>query len=654
MRLDLDTEAVDLSALPRFQLAQLQARRLLTLTVWMGAIAIGLLMAARYVPAIAANPLWRSLLLNNGAAFLLLFAASQAAYWVVSWRCRVNGTALYVLPAWLRSSQRTDTATQSRWYQRLPRRLLAMIVAAARRLMGEVLRSLWLCALTVIALLAVIDAWTAGATPVASNPIATIVGGIALLTAFCMLVLERYYANHSDTQWPEATQLGHFVRICIATLLLSCVCLFFGSAEQRWPMRVAAVAGVLPGIVAAEIALRAVLSLFVRSSNRIEPRFAAQSVFLGTLRWPPRPLQSLHDELRNRFGIDLRQTWAFAHMRGAIVPVVLTVAATGWLLSGVRQIPIEGRGIYERFGKPIAVLGSGLHVGLPIPFSKIRAVENGVVRELVTTVGGEEEGEPDNSTAEGAAPTSANRLWDASHVSENSQVIASASGDKQGFQVVYMDVRFIYRIALTDAAALAATYNTQDVPAIIRSTAGRVLVRDFASRTLENVLGEARVSLGRDVAAAVQTELSALNSGVEILSTLIEAVHPPAGAADAYHAVQAAQIKAQATIARERGRAAQQVNDAQLQATMARDKAAAQAHEAKASAEVVQSKFVAERDAYRKAGAAFVLEQYLSQLGVGLAAAELIILDHRIKGAQAPTLDLRVYAGARDATSAVP
>jgi regulator of protease activity HflC (stomatin/prohibitin superfamily) len=127
---------------------------------------------------------------------------------------------------------------------------------------------------------------------------------------------------------------------------------------------------------------------------------------------------------------------------------------------------------------------------------------------------------------------------------------------------------------------------------------------------------------------------------VEILSTLIEAVHPPAGAADAYHAVQAAQIKAQATIARERGRAAQQVDDAQLQATMARDKAAAQAHEAKASAEVVQSKFVAERDAYRKAGAAFVLEQYLSQLGVGLAAAELIILDHRIKGAQAPTLDL--------------
>ena len=145
-------------------------------------------------------------------------------------------------------------------------------------------------------------------------------------------------------------------------------------------------------------------------------------------------------------------------------------------------------------------------------------------------------------------------------------MIASASGDRQSFQVVNMDVRFVYRIGLDDAAALAATYNSADVPALIRSTASRVLVRDFASRTLEGVLGETRTRAGRgDSAAWCRRIWMKLDSGVEILATLIEAVHPPAGAANAYHSVQAAQIKAQETIARERGRAAQQVNEAQMQ-----------------------------------------------------------------------------------------
>jgi regulator of protease activity HflC (stomatin/prohibitin superfamily) len=120
-----------------------------------------------------------------------------------------------------------------------------------------------------------------------------------------------------------------------------------------------------------------------------------------------------------------------------------------------------------------------------------------------------------------------------------------------------MDVRIVYRIASTDAAALAVTYHSADIPALIRSTASRVLVRHFASQTLDAVIGESRAALAAHVRRAVQTDLDARDSGVEILATLIEAVHPPAGAANAYHSVQAAQIKSQATIARERGRTAQ-------------------------------------------------------------------------------------------------
>ena len=111
-----------------------------------------------------------------------------------------------------------------------------------------------------------------------------------------------------------------------------------------------------------------------------------------------------------------------------------------------------------------------------------------------------------------------------------------------------MDARFVYRIGLSDRAALAATYNSADVPTLIRSTASRILVHDFASRTLDGLLGEDRVGLAEEIGRAVQADLQKLDSGVEILATVVEAIHPPAGAANAYHGVQAAQIGVQALI----------------------------------------------------------------------------------------------------------
>jgi regulator of protease activity HflC (stomatin/prohibitin superfamily) len=271
------------------------------------------------------------------------------------------------------------------------------------------------------------------------------------------------------------------------------------------------------------------------------------------------------------------------------------------------------------------------------------SVENGVVHELATSVG-ETPAPTQADPAEGPAPITANRLWDASHVNDKSQVIASSRADKQSFQIVNMDVRFVYRIGLNDQAALAATYNSADVPTLIRSTASRILVHDFASRTLDGLLGEDRVGLGEEIGRAVQADLNKLDSGVEILATVVEAIHPPAGAANAYHGVQAAQIGAQALIARERGAAAEATHQAQLQASMARDQATASAREISASAQAADLKFSAEQKAYASAGQAFVLEQYLSQLSQGLANARLLVLDHRLGGSSnAPTIDLRPF-----------
>lgn len=64
-------------------------------------------------------------------------------------------------------------------------------------------------------------------------------------------------------------------------------------------------------------------------------------------------------------------------------------------------------------------------------------------------------------------------------------------------------------------------------------------------------------------------------------------------------------------------------------------------------------KFSAEQKAYARAGQAFVLEQYFSQLSQGLSNARLLVLDHRLGGSSnAPTIDLRTFTLPVDPASA--
>ncbi|CAH0138299.1 hypothetical protein SRABI112_00382 [Pseudomonas mediterranea] len=627
---------------PRFQQAQAQGRRLKRIAFVLAALAGLGLVSGFFVGLFSPQSMWPALLASQSAALLVLVAGLQSAWWATQWRSRA------LLPTAVIPVVEPESIEPSGWYERLLERISARWIGLLNQIGAP---TLWLAGWAGLALLSLEQAWNL-ALPAAPLGVSASVGAVlSLLLAFGLLVFERQLAQQPTLEWPEAPSLAQLTRLTIIVLVLGALCLLFASESAIWPVRLAVLMGLLPGLAAVELLLRALLSLFSPRRDSLEPTLLGRSVIADLLRWPPQPLLALQHELHNRFGIDLRQIWAFSYMRRAFFPVLALVALVGWMLTGVHEVPLQERGIYERFGKPVEVFGPGLQFGLPWPLGRVLNVENGIVHELATSVG-ESRVSTEADTAEGPAPAIANRLWDASHVNDKSQVIASQRADQQSFQIVNMDVRFVYRLGLTDAAALAATYNSADIPTLIRSTASRVLVHEFASRTLDGLLGADRVSLADEIGQAVQSDLQALDSGVEILATVVEAIHPPAGAANAYHGVQAAQIGAQALIAWERGAAAEQTNQAQLQASIAHDQAQATAREINATAQASDLRFSAERKAYTTAGHAFVLEQYLSQLSRGLANAKLLVLDHRLGGSgNAPTIDLRTFTLPADPAS---
>ncbi|WP_313712669.1 protease modulator HflK [Pseudomonas sp.] len=649
MRVDLDTEAADLDGLPRFQRARVHARQLMLLMYLALAGAALLAVMQGLIGLFSPDSHWRVLLAVNGAMLLLLAGAAQSAWRVASWRATAMGQVPVPLMFWRAAGETVEPESLSR-FDRWCRQVGDACHRQWHRLGAE---TPWLVGLAGLALLLVRGAWRFDLpTPAVAGQVTWVAIGLLAVVAFSLVVLERHLMAESEATWPEAEALAATLRLVIAVQVLTIACLVCVDGERLWPARLAVLIGVLPGLAALEMLIRAVLAMFRPSRPSEEPALVARSLAGDFLQWPPRPLAVLQDELHQRLGIDLRQVWAFAFMRRAFLPVAALVALVGWLLTGIVEVPTNNRGVYERFGNPVAVYPPGLHAGLPWPFGKVLWVDNSIIHELATTTA-EGVSEP-LAAADGAPPATANRLWDATHLSENSQVIAGADGGRQGFQIVNMDVRFIYRIGLSDAAALAAAYHTADVEQLLRSVANRVLVHDFAVRSLDGLLGAGRAALGRDIGQAVQADLDRMDTGVELLATSVEAIHPPAGAANAYHAVQAAQITAQALVARDRGQAAQKLDEARQGATTLTDKATAEAHETQTRADTAALRFDAEHTAWLHAGQAFILEQYLQRLSQGMAHASSLIIDHRLAANQAPTLDLRSYAAPIDPSQQKP
>ncbi|MCA8274726.1 protease modulator HflK [Burkholderia sp. AU30280] len=462
-------------------------------------------------------------------------------------------------------------------------------------------------------------------------------GAACIVLAFLTLVAERHHAAAASGSAVSAS-LKRVLRVALVTALAGALAAAWFAFRHRTADRLVHAVALLNAAVAAELALRGVLTWFAVPRGAVVPT----SAIAGLLSRRPSPFASLGAELRHRYGIDLRQSWGWRSFVRLLPAALVATAACAWLLTAVVVLNPEQRAVYERFGAPVAVWQPGLHVGLPWPFGRARIVDNGAVHQ-VAIAGSANDGSADTPPvpADGPTPERIDRLWDVPHPWETTQVIAGANGDRQNFQIVNADVRVDYRLGLTDADARAALYRTIDPESTVRTSANRELVHYLASHTLESLLETNQAAMADQLKRAIQQQLDRLQSGVDVIAVVIESVHPPTGAAAAFHDVQAAQIRAQGSVAQARGFAAGLLGNAQQQALERVAHAEAQAGDTVSSARVQQIDFDADLVAYRLGGPAFPFEYYLDRLQRGLSNARMTIIDDRLADGTRATVDLR-------------
>lgn len=557
-------------------------------------------------------------------------------------------------------SKRAEPAT-SRAYRRLRARAARISEAVAKsQLSGESLAIISTLALSCVGMLMLLKGWRIS-DPIAASMQAP-AAGVLIALAFPILVLERHFAG-IPPQIPDSAMLARLCRVPMLALLgLGLASLLrwvdFPGAATLIEHGVAAITG----LVGLELAIRSLAGWYSPRPSAAQRGCHADSAVAGLLRLQRPDFASLSASASRRFGIDLTRSWALGFIRRAVTPSLLALAACAWLLTGISALGLSERAVYESFGTPAGVLHPGLHVHLPWPLGVLRPVEFGTVHEIPvvfaaddgTPAEADNSIEPTSTTIEGAAPPGADRLWDASHPSEASYLVASNSNGRQNFEVINIDLRVLYRIGLSDAAAREATYNVVSPESIIQAAAGRMLARYFARYTVLDVLGQNREAFIRGFQQELQSRLGDLSTGIEVMGIVVEAIHPPPAAAPAYQGVQTAAIRSVVQIAEAQAEAVQSINSAQDEATLLRNNAQAAAAERVDLAKSELALFDGDRQAYSTGGNSFLFERRLQHFDRALAGVPFTLVDHRIERVDAPVLDLRPSSSAADTFAPVP
>jgi regulator of protease activity HflC (stomatin/prohibitin superfamily) len=501
--------------------------------------------------------------------------------------------------------------------------------------------------------------WWISAQMAVDPMIRQVLGGTLVVTAFPLLVLERSYADLPVEMLPEAPQLERLLRVPLTACLGLGISMVLVSLGFGWGLWIERATALLILITALEVILRSLAMCFIPFAPIERLRTVADGSVAGLLRLSLPNFQAFNVAVRQQFGIDLSRSWALAFIRRASLPVVAGLALMAWGITGITALGLNQRAVYERFGSPVAVFGPGLHVHLPWPMGVMHGVELGVVHDIpiavsstgdTTQVSRPSAGvdrQQESVDAEAPAPPSVDRLWNASHPSEQNYLIASETSGQQSFQVADADLRVVYRVGLSDAAALDFAYRVADPEVFIRAVAGQLLVRQFSRHTLLDVLGQSRETFANEFRTALQDQLDRMSSGIEVIAVVIEAIHPPPGAAAAYHGVQAAEIFAHVEIALQRAGAIRTAKTAEQRAMEERNRAIAAATELRERANSESVLFDADREAWQRDNQAFLLERRFERLVSGLAKSELIVIDHRLNGRNAPTIDLRNFEAER-------
>ncbi len=313
------------------------------------------------------------------------------------------------------------------------------------------------------------------------------------------------------------------------------------------------------------------------------------------------------DYLEKNTGISMRSLWSVKYIR-QIGPIVVLISAFFlWISTCVVQVESYQQAAVYRLGHlQEEFLEPGLHFVFPYPFDKVEVYDTGVIQK--TTIGYRSEESGDN-------------IWTSAHGEEEYKLLLG-SGD----ELVSINLRLEYQIRDLKAYLTKATAPEE----VMKALAYELVTDETISTNLDALLSTDRKEFANTLKTQLTKQLDSQGIGIEIVSVVLESIHPPVEIASVYQELISAEITYDKNLLYAQGGAIKRIYEAEKTSNTLIQKAEAEKAKKVAEAKASVTAFLASAEAYKKDQSSYRYYKYLAAVREAYGKANLVILGEGI------------------------
>ena len=469
--------------------------------------------------------------------------------------------------------------------------------------------------------------------------------------AFVSFLLGKYTGGlATQTPWRRLRAGASYTMSCALGSLLVGVGLVCHHFDLPVVERVVAymVAAAL-GLIAVEMALNLVLSLYRPRAEGQERHAAYDSRLLGMLTASKGLLRTTADTLDYQFGFKVSETWFYRFMERTIAPLVLFQLSTLYLLTCFVIVDSGEQAVIERFGRPLDgrhTLRPGLHLKWPWPIDIARRYP--VERVEMLMVGEQLEEELDGYLWTKAHAKQAFNLLVANREAEQLPQAPPArprgepEAERTAEDVVAVSMLggtiYVY-YAVNDLYDFL--YNYQDAKGTLDIMCYRELTRYAVSSDFLELLGSHRAAAAATLKSKFQERADLLKLGVAIVGVSLQGIHPPIEIGESFQDVVGALEEKEAFIHEAEAYRNETLPAAEATARTLTIEAESYRYRRKTVAPATAARFLKQHGVYVESPTVFRYREMLSMLEEALAGRRKIVKPDWVDADEVLIIDLK-------------
>ncbi len=319
--------------------------------------------------------------------------------------------------------------------------------------------------------------------------------------------------------------------------------------------------------------------------------------------------ESFFDYLERNTGISMRGLWSFKYIKQIAPNVVFLSLLFLWLSTGIVQVePSQQAAVYRIGALQENVLKPGIHLVFPYPIDRVAVYDTEAVNR--TTIGYKSEEAGDN-------------LWTSGHGDGSEEYkLLLGSGD----EVVSINLRLEYKIS-----DLKQYLKCTSMPeSILEALAYEQVTDETIGTDLSTLLSIDRDAFAENFRTKLSEKLKERQIGLDVVSVVLESIHPPIEIASVYQEIISSEIAAERNILEAQGQAAVKIATAEDQNNKAVSNAQIEQTEKVAKAKSVVTEFLASVQADKQYGGNYRYQKYLNAVREAYGKANLVIVGEGI------------------------